>query len=109
MVRVPGFIIPLEDGDYVSEFLFVPYPMACIHVPAPPPNQIIHVVMKKGKQIPLVWSEPVWIYGIIHVENSSSEYAETAYFMDGVKSESYEGDFEPDYGEDPTAGFDPSL
>ena len=46
IVRVPGFIIPLEDNDQaVSEFLLVPYPLACIHVPAPPPNQIVHVKM----------------------------------------------------------------
>jgi hypothetical protein len=38
IVRVPGYIIPLEDSDQaVSEFLLVPYPLACIHVPAPPP------------------------------------------------------------------------
>ena len=52
VVRVPGFIIPLEDNDQeVSEFLLVPYPLACIHVPAPPPNQIVHVKMDNGKKV----------------------------------------------------------
>jgi uncharacterized protein len=50
VVRVPGFVIPLEDNDQsVSEFLLVPYPMACIHVPAP--NLIVHVKMDKGKKV----------------------------------------------------------
>ncbi len=44
-VRLPGFIVPLEgvkSGD-VSEFLLVPYFGSCIHVPPPPPNQIVYV------------------------------------------------------------------
>lgn len=41
-VKVPGFMVPLEDGaDGVTEFLLVPYFGACIHVPPPPPNQIV--------------------------------------------------------------------
>jgi uncharacterized protein len=48
--RVPGYMVPLEDNlDEVTEFLLVPYPGACIHVPPPPPNQIIHVTMEKVK------------------------------------------------------------
>src|SRR5688572_2442161 len=31
VVRVPGYVIPLEDSEQsVSEFLLVPYPLACI-------------------------------------------------------------------------------
>ena len=49
IVRVPGFIVPLEDSQKaVSEFLLVPSPQACIHVPPPPPNQIIRVKMAPG-------------------------------------------------------------
>ena len=52
-VEVSGFIVPLMDDyiDKVSEFLLVPDPLSCIHAPPPPPNQIIHVTMKKA--IPL--------------------------------------------------------
>jgi len=48
-VEVSGFIVPLEMDDMideVSDFLLVPDPMACIHVPPPPPNQMISVKMK---------------------------------------------------------------
>ena len=53
LVEVSGFIVPLDDFsfDYVKEFLLVPDPMSCIHVPPPPPNQMIYVKMKR--KIPL--------------------------------------------------------
>ena len=53
-VKVAGFIVPLEMDEYidtVKEFLLVPNPLACIHVPPPPPNQIVYVKMKE--EIPL--------------------------------------------------------
>ena len=41
-VRLSGYVVPLKHkGIRVSEFLLVPYVGACIHVPAPPWNQII--------------------------------------------------------------------
>ena len=43
-VRIPGYVLPLEfEGTRVREFLLVPYVGACIHVPAPPPNQMVFV------------------------------------------------------------------
>ena len=53
-IEIAGFIVPLElDGyvDTVKTFLLVPDPFSCIHVPPPPPNQMILVTMKKA--IPL--------------------------------------------------------
>jgi hypothetical protein len=50
-VRLAGFAIPLErsasDQNAVTELLLVPYFGACIHVPPPPVNQIVHVILKK--------------------------------------------------------------
>ncbi|MCB1814569.1 MAG: DUF3299 domain-containing protein, partial [Candidatus Competibacteraceae bacterium] len=43
-VRIPGFLLPLNyEGEKVTEFLLVPVVGACIHVPPPPPNQMVHV------------------------------------------------------------------
>ena len=44
-VRIPGYIVPLEfnDDQAVTQFFLVPFFGACIHVPPPPPNQIILV------------------------------------------------------------------
>ena len=39
-VRVPGFIVPLDDfAEEVTEFLLVPYFGACVHVP--PPSAVV--------------------------------------------------------------------
>lgn len=47
-VRIPGYVVPIEGkGRAVTEFLLVPYFGACIHVPPPPANQIIHVISAK--------------------------------------------------------------
>tara|TARA_A100001011_G_C14003737_1_gene712560 strand:+ start:253 stop:714 length:462 start_codon:yes stop_codon:yes gene_type:complete len=54
IVEVTGFIVPLEMNEYidtVKEFLLVPDPLACIHVPPPPPNQMVYVRMETA--IPL--------------------------------------------------------
>ena len=48
--RIPGFVVPLKTTEDIRilEFFLVPYYGACIHVPPPPPNQIIHVKYKEG-------------------------------------------------------------
>ena len=47
-VKIPGFVVPIEEkGRAITEFLLVPYFGACIHVPPPPANQIIHVISEK--------------------------------------------------------------
>jgi hypothetical protein len=71
-IRIPGFVVPLESkGREVSEFLLVPYFGACIHVPPPPANQIIHVVAAKPVK-DLRAMDSVWVSGVlrtIHSEN----------------------------------------
>jgi hypothetical protein len=48
-IRMPGFILPTEfDGTAVRNFLLVPYVGACLHVPPPPPNQMVFVNFEEG-------------------------------------------------------------
>ena len=48
-IEIPGFMLPLEfDGATVTEFLLVPIAGACVHVPPPPGNQIIHITSSDG-------------------------------------------------------------
>ena len=65
LVRIPGFVVPLEEGkNGMTEFLLVPYFGACVHTPPPPSNQIIHVLPKtpaKG----LRSMDTVWITGVL--------------------------------------------
>ena len=91
VVRVPGYIIPLEDSEEsVSEFLLVPYPLACIHVPAPPPNLIVHVKMDKGKKVAFDFYAPVWAQGRLKIQNTQNMYSESSYTMTGLLVEPYE-------------------
>ena len=62
-VKIPGFVVPIEEqGRAVTEFLLVPYFGACIHVPPPPANQIIHVISAKPiKNLKVM--DAVWVTG----------------------------------------------
>jgi len=87
-VRIPGFMVPLEDeADAVTEFLLIPYFMACIHVPPPPPNQMVLVKMAGAKKQKVMW-EPIWVQGQLRVIETSSK--EASYTMTGVLIERYQ-------------------
>lgn len=68
-IRIAGFIVPLEfnDDQIVTEFFIVPFFGACIHVPPPPPNQIILAKSKKGIQLDDIYF-PYWIEGTLNTE-----------------------------------------
>ncbi|WP_373054856.1 DUF3299 domain-containing protein [Vibrio salinus] len=89
-VRMPGFVIPLEgDSEVVTEFLLVPYFGACIHVPPPPPNQIVDVRFEHGAPVKELW-QTVYVTGVLKTEMVNHDLGETAYVIDGMKIESYQ-------------------
>lgn len=90
-VKLPGYIVPLDvtDEGRVTEFLLVPYFGACIHVPPPPSNQIVHVTTELGVLLDALY-QPFWIEGPLQVEQSSSELAEAGYQMRAEKIYAYE-------------------
>ncbi len=79
-VKLAGFIVPLQTAanDRVTEFFLVPYYGACIHVPPPPPNQIVLVRHGKGFAMQDLYA-PVWIEGTLHTEKVSNELASASY------------------------------
>ncbi|AHE99682.1 hypothetical protein THITH_16825 [Thioalkalivibrio paradoxus ARh 1] len=80
-VRLGGFVVPLEgDGSRVTEFLLVPFYGACIHVPPPPPNQVVHVHVN-GDGISARSFDAVWLTGTMRAQRSSSELADAGYSM----------------------------
>src|ERR1700716_3714627 len=84
LVSVPGFMVPLEDDvDQVTEFLLVPFAGACIHVPPPPPNQMIYVKLKRNQKAKMSFTEPIIVTGQLHVATVDSPYGDVSYNMDG--------------------------
>lgn len=89
-VKIPGFVIPLEaEKDKVTEFLLVPYYGACIHVPPPPTNQIIHVIYKKGATYQALW-DVVYVIGELVTATSTHDYIQSSYQLNASKIEPYE-------------------
>jgi hypothetical protein len=89
-VRLPGFIVPLEavKNGGVSEFLLVPYFGSCIHVPPPPPNQIVYVHNSKRPGIESIY-EAYWITGKLHLQTKTTRLGSTAYELSADKIEVY--------------------
>ena len=78
-IRVPGFIVPLEHDaqQRVTRFFLVPYYGACIHVPPPPPNQIIYAEYPKGFKLESLY-EPFWMSGTMRTSLTENEMATSA-------------------------------
>jgi hypothetical protein len=91
--RIPGFVVPLKTvgpEQRIVEFFLVPYYGACIHVPPPPPNQIIHVTYKPGFTLTGL-HEPVWIQGTLKTKSVENDIASSSYKLVSEKVEPYEG------------------
>lgn len=89
-VRLPGFIVPLEavkDGE-ISEFLLVPYFGSCIHVPPPPPNQIVFVHAGRHSGIDSIY-DAYWITGKLHLTPKTTRLGSTAYELTAERIEPY--------------------
>lgn len=81
-VRLPGFMVPLEElPEGSKEFLLVPYFGACVHSPPPPANQIVHVVLDKPtKRIRLM--DTLWVTGVMSATQTDSHMGMASYRID---------------------------
>ena len=86
LIRLPGYIVPLEvsEDGRTTDFLLVPYFGACIHVPPPPPNQLVLVRYPKGLKLDDIYT-PLWVMGTLKVETVSNDLADAAYALDASK------------------------
>ncbi len=89
-VKLPGFIVPLEsdEGGLLDEFLLVPYFGACMHVPPPPPNQVVYVRLDEAQEILNIW-EPYWVTGTMYTKPYNGDIAQTVYQMSADELELY--------------------
>jgi hypothetical protein len=90
LVRLPGFIVPLEalKGGSVSEFLLVPYFGSCIHVPPPPPNQLVYVHTSKPAPIESIY-DAYWVTGKLRLQSRNTRLGSAAYELNADKIEVY--------------------
>jgi hypothetical protein len=80
--RIPGFVVPLKTTEdmRILEFFLVPYFGACIHVPPPPPNQLIHMKYEKGFKLEALY-DPVWVEGTILIDRTENVIGTSSYSM----------------------------
>ncbi|ALZ76102.1 DUF3299 domain-containing protein [Rheinheimera sp. F8] len=90
LVKIPGFVVPIEyDADQnITAFFLVPYFGACIHVPPPPPNQIVYVSGAKNLKADLIYN-PFWIEGTLTTDTMSHDLANSAYSLKVNKISEY--------------------
>jgi hypothetical protein len=82
-VRIAGFVVPLErKGEQILEFLLVPYFGACIHVPPPPANQIIHVIPEKPVT-GMRTMDAMWVSGTLKLDRSETGMGVSGYRLRG--------------------------
>lgn len=91
-VRLPGYLVPLdvEDGN-LRTFLMVPYFGACIHVPPPPPNQVVYVELPEAVSLDDPYGAH-WVTGVMTTKASSTSMAEASYTMRGELVEVFNWD-----------------
>ena len=80
--RIAGYIVPIETNDKgeLTSFFLVPYFGACIHVPPPPPNQIVYAKLAKAIPVPDMYA-PQWVEGQLVIERTDNDLGASAYTM----------------------------
>ncbi len=82
-------MVPLEDDASESaEFLLVPYYGACIHLPPPPPDQMVHVRMATGS-VPVSLTDPMVVEGDLTIAPVDSPYGKVSYTLQGHTAKPY--------------------
>src|SRR5690606_38133344 len=90
-IRLGGYPVPLQHdaAGRVVELFLVPYPGACIHVPPPPPNQIVLVRHPRGIRIDDIYA-PLEVDGRLRIETAGNALADAAYALNADAVRLYE-------------------
>lgn len=81
--KLPGYLVPIttnEKREVVDMFL-VPYFGACIHVPPPPPNQIVYIKPWKPIRVGELW-QAYYAIGTLRVSRIRNDVATAVYTLD---------------------------
>lgn len=92
-IKIAGYVVPLDYNDkhVVTTFFLVPYFGACIHLPPPPPNQIIYVRIPKGIKFTDIYN-PFWVIGNLRIETTEKDDGASAYSLDAESVTEYKGE-----------------
>lgn len=81
-VRLGGYVVPLDfDATHIAEFLLVPFVGACVHVPPPPPNQLVLVKSARPFEVKGLF-DPVFVTGTIRVSSVKTGLADAGYLIE---------------------------
>lgn len=88
-VRLPGYAVPLDySSGGMTAFILAPFVGACIHVPPPPPNQLVFVTTEIPFESDGLY-QPVWVTGTFQTMATGTELAEIGYAMTADHIEPY--------------------
>ena len=88
-IRIPGSVpVDFDDTQVVTRFFAGAYFGACIHEPAPPPNQTIYAEFEPGYMLESLW-DPFWIEGTLLTTRVEEELATASYTMRADKIEPF--------------------
>lgn len=88
-VKLLGFMVPLDyDNKSIKEFLLIPTPLSCTHVPPPAQNQMVLVKMPKGKKAAYSWG-PVYTSGKLFIPKTKPGVDNPGFEMVGDSVEFY--------------------
>ena len=80
-VTLSGFVIPLDySADGITSFMLVPFVGACIHVPPPPPNQLVYVTVDEPFMVAGLFA-PFTVTGELGTTLTRTELADVGYSM----------------------------
>lgn len=89
LVRLPGFMVPLDyDGTGTTAFLLVPFVGACVHVPPPPPNQLVFVSIEEPYEVEEMFA-PVIVTGMFGAAAAETQLADVGYSISAERIEPY--------------------
>ena len=81
IVRLPGYVLPTEyDGTGVTAFILVPFVGACVHVPPPPPNQLVFVTTQTPYEMKGIF-EAVNVIGMFGTAATSTQQINIGYAL----------------------------
>ena len=80
--KVPGYLVPIsfDENQRVTEMFLVPYFGACVHVPPPPPNQLIYIKPENPIELGNLW-DAYWVHGTVQAGITQNAMATSAYSL----------------------------